>query len=149
MSRVDRWCDPVITPMSKPTRQERSELPAGSIESKWLASEQGSTVTNLALSFNDTANREVLLPRAVEHVFCFLEFLGGNHQQHAYSHIEGAHHLFLSHVSYFLQVAEDGEHRPRDVFDHRGAAPRQNARQVIGDPSSGDVGHGRDAFGRY
>ena len=77
---------------------------------------------------------------------CFLEFLGGNHDQHTQAHVEGAEHFFFSDIAERLEMFEDGQDWPSAKLDHGGSAFGQDARQVLGDAAAGNVREGRHAF---
>ena len=57
------------------------------------------------------------------------------------AHIEGAEHLVLLDIAELLQVLEDGQNRPAAELDVGGGVFGQDARQVLGDSATGDVGH--------
>src|SRR4051794_13893232 len=65
-------------------------------------------VSDFALAFNNAADRIILFAGAVEDAFGFLELFGRNDQQHANSHVEGAHHFALLNVPQHLHVSKDG-----------------------------------------
>src|SRR5271167_1440956 len=101
-------------------RTMRCWLPATSAEPDIPAPSHDATLAEhyLALALDDAADAVEFFSGALQQRLRLLEFLGGNHDQHTEAHIEGAKHLLLRHVAEFLQMFEDGQHRPGAEFDH-------------------------------
>src|SRR6202140_1270785 len=103
---------------------------------------------HLAITLDDAADAVEFFSGAFQQRLRFLEFLGGNHDEHTEAHIEGAEHFFLSDVAEFLQMFKDGQNRPGTEFDHSRRAFGQHSWQVLGDAAAGNVGQRRDALTR-
>src|SRR5467141_992326 len=103
---------------------------------------------DLAIAFNNAADAVEFFSGTLQQRLRFLKFLGGNHDQHAQAHIEGAKHFFLGDVAQFLEVLKDGKDRPGAEFNHGGRALGQHSGQVLGDATARDIRQGDDAFAR-
>src|ERR1700679_3211238 len=99
-------------------------------------------VGDALVALRHASDGETLLTAALENGLYLLELLGGNHQDHADSHIEGAQHLFLRNIADFLQVLKDGEHWPGVDLHDRTRAFGQYPRQVFRDSAASNVSHG-------
>src|SRR5215475_470896 len=84
----------------------------------------------------DALSRDLERPRGAVDLAC------AHHEQVADTHVEGAAHLGLLHLSAFLDDLEDGRHRPRARVDDSLAALGEDARKILGDAAPGYVGHG-------
>ena len=104
-------------------------------------------VLYLAVALDDAADHVRFFADALEDALNLLEFLGRDHQQHADTHVEGAHHLRGFNVAEFPQMLEDRQDGPCPHFDERAGSFGQHAGQIFGHASAGDVGHGADGIG--
>jgi len=93
------------------------------------------------VAFDDATDDIKLFFGAVEQRLGARELGSGNGSDEADAHVESAHHLFLRDLAEVTKVVEDGQHRPGAELDLCGGALGQNAGQVLGDASTGDVGH--------
>ena len=74
-------------------------------------------VNHLPVALHNPSHGVGFFPGAIEHGLRFLELLGGNHQQHAESHVKGAEHFVARYIAQLLQMLEDGQYRPGAGFD--------------------------------
>src|SRR5204863_9713631 len=56
-------------------------------------------VHHFAITLNHATDDVTLLACALDHAFHLLVFVCGDHENHADSHVDGAHHLFLRDVA--------------------------------------------------
>ena len=81
---------------------------------------------------------------AIEDGLRLLHLLGVDDDDETDSHVERAQHLILFDVAELLEMLEERWHGPAcQVHDSRGST-RQNAGQVLGDATSGDMSHAAD-----
>jgi hypothetical protein len=73
--------------------------------------------------------------------------IGLDDEHHADAAVERAEHLVLRDRPEFSEPAEDRRHGDAREVDPRRKTPRDDARDVVGEPAAGDVGKGLDAAG--
>jgi len=83
---------------------------------------------------------------SVENGFGFFDLFGGDDDDEADAHVEGAEHLVLGYVAQMLQVLEEGWDGPAGEVDYGAHALRNDAGEIFCDAAAGDVGHAADDF---
>src|SRR5712671_2997904 len=75
-------------------------------------------VGDFALALYDAADGIGPFAGAIDQGLCLLEFLERNDEQHANTHVEGAHHLVVLNIAELLQMLEDGQNGPGSDLDY-------------------------------
>src|SRR6266851_676995 len=129
-----------------PSRLDASRTRAGGDAASRLSTGLSLAEHHLAIVFDDAADAVEFFSGALQQRLRFLEFFGGNHDQHTEAHIEGAEHFFFSDVAEFLQMFKDGQDRPGTQLDHGRRAFGQHTGQVLGDATASNMRQGRDTL---
>src|SRR5580700_11716532 len=98
------------------------------------------------VALNDAPDGVALFAATLEDGLRLFELLRRIHDDHADTPNDGAEHVVPRNIPDGLQVLEDRQHWPRMEFDDRAHALGEHARQVFGDASAGNVGHGAHGF---
>ena len=104
-------------------------------------------VKHFAFAAGDASDDAVAFVSTVEDGLGFLYSLGRNYDDEADAHIEGAEHLILFDIAELLEMLEERRDGPGGEVDGCAHAFGDDAREVLGDASAGDVGHTVDDFG--
>src|SRR5207248_11645002 len=81
--------------------------------------------------------------------FNFLVPVGAHYENHADSHIEGPHHLFLGNVAQLLQMNKEWGNSPAPHLDDDAGTLGQDARKLVCDAPSGEMRHSDQTLRLY
>src|SRR5262245_39904694 len=101
-----------------------------------------SGVQHLSLTFDDAPDQVGFFTALLDQALHPLELLSRNHQHHAYTHIEGPHHVVVRDIADLLHMVEYRQHRPGTCLHNGRGAFGQHAGQIVRNAAAGDVGHG-------
>ena len=98
-------------------------------------------------AFGDAAYDEGALVHAGKSEAGLFEEVGGDDGDEADAHVEGAHHFFAVEVAELLEMDEQWGRIPCRAVDVGAEAAGEDAREVFGESSAGDVGKAANDFG--